>query len=231
MQHPPADRVPEASTRSRLLRVRPACGLVLAGPLVMPPITTLGAVPDHRAGVAGAGDQDCAVAQRNGVDVHHPVVDDDSHRESPSQAVGSNPNARDGAEVAGEGAQQPRAARHRCPATAATTHHRGRLRAHSVVSSRSSAQPGRTGQMPGNRKALPVPPHTSTPPDQPGAVLERLRAGNRQFKQALASHPAVDQAIGIRVVLGRYGSRTASPSCAWSPRAPTHSCPPSRNTS
>ncbi|MFL9657914.1 ANTAR domain-containing protein [Streptomyces sp. PB17] len=35
------------------------------------------------------------------------------------------------------------------------------------------------------------------------AELRRVRAENRQLKQALASHAAVDQAIGVLTVLGR----------------------------
>lgn len=39
--------------------------------------------------------------------------------------------------------------------------------------------------------------------DETAAQLERLREENRQLRQALASHAAVDQAIGVLTVLGQ----------------------------
>ncbi|UXY24257.1 ANTAR domain-containing protein [Streptomyces cynarae] len=47
------------------------------------------------------------------------------------------------------------------------------------------------------------PRFTSASADELAEELERLRAENRQLKQALASHAVVDQAIGVLTVLGQ----------------------------
>ncbi|MEV6002804.1 ANTAR domain-containing protein [Streptomyces griseomycini] len=47
-------------------------------------------------------------------------------------------------------------------------------------------------------------PHPAPAPvAEPAAELDRLRAENRQLRQALTSHAVVDQAIGALTVLGR----------------------------
>ncbi|MEV4043369.1 hypothetical protein RKD32_003122 [Streptomyces sp. SAI-195] len=49
----------------------------------------------------------------------------------------------------------------------------------------------------------PSPQSLPTTADELGQELQRVRAENRQLKQALASHALVDRAIGVLTVLGQ----------------------------
>ncbi|MFA3876434.1 ANTAR domain-containing protein [Streptomyces sp. MMCC 100] len=53
----------------------------------------------------------------------------------------------------------------------------------------------------------PSPQSVPTTTDELVKELERVRAENRQLKQALASHATVDRAIGVLTVLGQISPR------------------------